>query len=390
MRVGHHQRIGRGWQTGPRSCSRRCGAVAAVDVRGGGPGTRETDALDPRNLVDRIHAVCLTGGSAYGLGRCRRGDADLERGSSASASVRSRPRRSRRAAAVIFDLGRGGRFGTVRRPSSAPRAASSAGHAGIGRGSVGAGTGARGGGMQGGVGMASMVVDAGRPRCHGGGAGGRQRVGFGDRPRIGHRGSRTGVCGARHRRRAAWAAAAHRRSTRDPADEHHDRRRGHRRHRSHARGRPARPICPRRTRPRAPPGAPALDGDTVFGLATGRVAIAASDPTLGSQPASRTAALNGLFAAAADVFATACTDAVLAAPRSAHARLPRPLPERVSGGAGLVGSRPWRCSAIPAAMRAWSQRAERTTQLAVVPTMGALARRAPRPDRGGPAACRRQ
>ncbi|NEB87266.1 peptidase S58 family protein, partial [Streptomyces anulatus] len=43
------------------------GAVAAVDVRGGGPGTRETDALDPRNLVQRIDAVVLTGGSAYGL-----------------------------------------------------------------------------------------------------------------------------------------------------------------------------------------------------------------------------------------------------------------------------------------------------------------------------------
>ena len=43
------------------------GAVAGVDVRGGGPGTRETDALDPRTLVERVHAVVLTGGSAYGL-----------------------------------------------------------------------------------------------------------------------------------------------------------------------------------------------------------------------------------------------------------------------------------------------------------------------------------
>ena len=45
----------------------RAGAVGGVDVRGGGPGTRETDVLDPRNLVDRVHAVLLTGGSAYGL-----------------------------------------------------------------------------------------------------------------------------------------------------------------------------------------------------------------------------------------------------------------------------------------------------------------------------------
>jgi L-aminopeptidase/D-esterase-like protein len=56
-----------------------------------------------------------------------------------------------------------------------------------------------------------------------------------------------------------------------------------------------------------------VDGDTVFGLATGRVAMVESDPTFVRDPGSRTAALNGLFAAAADVFATACTDAVLTA-----------------------------------------------------------------------------
>jgi L-aminopeptidase/D-esterase-like protein len=43
------------------------GAVAAVDVRGGAPGTRETDVLRPGNLVERIHAVLLSGGSAFGL-----------------------------------------------------------------------------------------------------------------------------------------------------------------------------------------------------------------------------------------------------------------------------------------------------------------------------------
>jgi len=43
------------------------GAVASVDVRGGAPGTRETDLLRPGNLVERVHAVLLTGGSAYGL-----------------------------------------------------------------------------------------------------------------------------------------------------------------------------------------------------------------------------------------------------------------------------------------------------------------------------------
>lgn len=43
------------------------GAVASADVRGGAPGTRETDLLRPGNLVERVHAVLLTGGSAYGL-----------------------------------------------------------------------------------------------------------------------------------------------------------------------------------------------------------------------------------------------------------------------------------------------------------------------------------
>lgn len=42
-------------------------AIAAVDVRGGGPGTRETDALSSDCLVDVVHAVVLSGGSAYGL-----------------------------------------------------------------------------------------------------------------------------------------------------------------------------------------------------------------------------------------------------------------------------------------------------------------------------------
>ncbi len=43
------------------------GATGGVDVRGAAPGTRETDLLDPSNLVDEIHAVLLSGGSAFGL-----------------------------------------------------------------------------------------------------------------------------------------------------------------------------------------------------------------------------------------------------------------------------------------------------------------------------------
>lgn len=43
------------------------GASAGVDVRGGGPATRETDLLDPKNMVEKIHAVLLSGGSAFGI-----------------------------------------------------------------------------------------------------------------------------------------------------------------------------------------------------------------------------------------------------------------------------------------------------------------------------------
>lgn len=43
------------------------GAVGGVDVRGSAPGTRETDLLNPINLVEKVHAICLSGGSAFGL-----------------------------------------------------------------------------------------------------------------------------------------------------------------------------------------------------------------------------------------------------------------------------------------------------------------------------------
>src|SRR5262245_10185725 len=68
MRVGHATCAGEGFLTGTTVVlAPEGGAVTAVDVRGGGPGTRETDALDPRNLVQRIEAITLTGGSAFGL-----------------------------------------------------------------------------------------------------------------------------------------------------------------------------------------------------------------------------------------------------------------------------------------------------------------------------------
>ena len=71
--VGHHHRIdpdaqlGSGWATGTTVVLTPPGTVGAVDGRGGAPGTRETDLLDPSNSVRHVDAVVLTGGSAYGL-----------------------------------------------------------------------------------------------------------------------------------------------------------------------------------------------------------------------------------------------------------------------------------------------------------------------------------
>ena len=52
---------------GPQGAGTRPGAVGGVDVRGAAPGTRETDLLNPANLVGEVHAVLLSGGSAWGL-----------------------------------------------------------------------------------------------------------------------------------------------------------------------------------------------------------------------------------------------------------------------------------------------------------------------------------
>ncbi|MEX1299273.1 MAG: P1 family peptidase [Desulfotignum sp.] len=65
FKVGHAQNLTAG--TGCTVILCESGAVTGVDVRGGAPGTRETDLLDPVNLVQQAHAVLLTGGSAFGL-----------------------------------------------------------------------------------------------------------------------------------------------------------------------------------------------------------------------------------------------------------------------------------------------------------------------------------
>lgn len=65
IKVGHAQNLAAGTGCTVVICEQ--GATAGVDVRGGAPGTRETDLLNAMNLVDKIHAVVLSGGSAFGL-----------------------------------------------------------------------------------------------------------------------------------------------------------------------------------------------------------------------------------------------------------------------------------------------------------------------------------
>jgi L-aminopeptidase/D-esterase-like protein len=167
IRVGHAQVSGEGALSGTTVVlAPEGGAIAAVDVRGGGPGTRETDALDPRNLVQRIDAVVLTGGSAYGLDAASGVMAWLEEqgrgvrvGAGPDQVVPVVP------AACLFDLGRGGDW-RARPDASTGRAAVEAAAASgpgapVQEGTVGAGTGAVAGQLKGGVGTASVRAASG-------------------------------------------------------------------------------------------------------------------------------------------------------------------------------------------------------------------------------------
>lgn len=161
IRVGQAERVGEGWLTGVTVVvPPPTGAVAGVDVRGGGPGTRETDLLDPRNAVERVHAVVLTGGSAFGLAAV---DGVVPRlyaegtGYPVGGPGEVVPIVP---AAVVFDLGRGGEF--AHHPDAALGAeAYDAASADLVEGSHGAGTGCRVGGLAGGVGSASATLPDG-------------------------------------------------------------------------------------------------------------------------------------------------------------------------------------------------------------------------------------
>ena len=303
--VGHHQRVGTGWQTGTTVITAQAGATPGVEVRGGGPGTRETDALRPENLVQTIHAIALTGGSAYGLAAADGVVEVLETAglgfAIADGVVPVVP------AAVIFDLGRGGRF--ANRPdatfgSRATRAAL-ASRRPPDWGSVGAGTGARAGGLQGGVGTASTVVQVGEIDVVVGALAVVNAVGSAIDPATGMPWEPSGLRMKRPSRlqRASITAAMQPAgpalnttigvvATSATLDKSSASKLASVAHDGLARAiRPAHGMT---------------DGDTIFSMATG-------DVELPDEPADLISALNAVLEAGANTFASACTHAVIAA-----------------------------------------------------------------------------
>ncbi|HEV2532817.1 P1 family peptidase [Phenylobacterium sp.] len=135
-------------------------AVCACDVRGGAPGTRETDALAPENLVDAVDAVVLAGGSVYGLGAADGVTAWLGargRGYSLAASAEVPPSPVV-PAAILFDMANGGEkaWGEAPPYRDLGRAAAQAASHQFQLGTAGAGMGAMAGALKGGIGSASI------------------------------------------------------------------------------------------------------------------------------------------------------------------------------------------------------------------------------------------
>jgi putative pantetheine hydrolase len=199
LRVGHATLDGDGWLTGVTVVlAPPEGAAGGVDVRGGGPGTRETDLLSPLNQVEKVNAIVLSGGSAYGLAAAH---GVMTRLAALHRGIQVGPEPSHVVpivpAAILFDLGRGGTFGNYPGPDAGAAAVDSAlspfpngpapggtPHAGdiafgnfaagnfaagniaagniaagnIAAGNIGAGTGALAGQLKGGTGTASEVL----------------------------------------------------------------------------------------------------------------------------------------------------------------------------------------------------------------------------------------
>lgn len=140
-------------------------AVCGVDVRGGGPGTRETDALAPENLVDAIDALVLAGGSVYGLAAADGVVAAMGADGKGFALTQTPgvPPSPVVPAAILYDLANGGNkaWGDAPPYAALGRAAYAARARTVPHGNAGAGLGALAGALKGGQGSASIVTQDG-------------------------------------------------------------------------------------------------------------------------------------------------------------------------------------------------------------------------------------
>ena len=136
-------------------------SIAAIDVRGGGPGTREDALLDPVSMVEKIDAIALSGGSAFGL--------EAGGGVQAWLAERGRGFQIREAlipivpGAICFDLLNGGdkKWGRFAPYRDLGYAAAAAADTKFALGSVGAGLGATSANLKGGLGSASAMTESG-------------------------------------------------------------------------------------------------------------------------------------------------------------------------------------------------------------------------------------
>jgi L-aminopeptidase/D-esterase-like protein len=165
--VGHHHRLdpdagmGSGWARGVTVVLTPPGTVGSVDVRGGAPGTRETDLLDPANSVRYVDAVLIAGGSAYGLAAAdgvMRWLEEQDRGVAMTGGVVPIV-----PGAVIFDLqvGAWSNRPTAEFGYAAVSAAAASEGAPPAVGTAGAGVGARAGVLKGGIGTTSTTLPSG-------------------------------------------------------------------------------------------------------------------------------------------------------------------------------------------------------------------------------------
>jgi len=161
IKVGHFTLTER--PTGCTAILTEAGATAGVDVRGGAPGTRETDLLQPLNTVQQVHAIVLSGGSAFGLDAATGVVRYLEeKGVGYDVGIAKVPIVP---AAVLFDLAVGGKPSVRPTADCGYRAAQAAAGGPVAEGNVGAGAGAtvgktagQGRAMKGGIGTASITT----------------------------------------------------------------------------------------------------------------------------------------------------------------------------------------------------------------------------------------